>query len=151
MIFSILRERIIEFDIKIFHRPLSKRVVTQRRGETFSKENKQSGDRKDEALEGENFIREREREREREVQASKKTLLTFIILSFSICSHFSRMNTVSSISRYIINRNTDEKMLCGSTYCECTCICVRVNVVCVHGYKNKKKKCPTSDLYSRET
>lgn len=71
MIFSILRERIIEFDIKIFHRPLSKRVVTQRRGETFSKENKQSGDRKDEALEGENFIRERERARERSASRQK--------------------------------------------------------------------------------
>lgn len=150
MIFSILRERIIEFDIKIFHRPLSKRVVHSGGARHFRRKTNRVAIEKM-RLSREKISFEREREREREVQASIKTLLTFIILSFSICSHFSRMNTVSSISRYIINRNTDEKMLCGSTYCECTCICVRVNVVCVHGYKNKKKKCPTSDLYSRET
>lgn len=127
MIFSILRERKrerIEFDIKIFHRPLSKRVVHTARRD-ISKTNRVAIEKMRLSREKISFERERERKREREVQANKKTLLTFIILSFSICSHFScsRERTVSSISRYIINRNTDEKMLCGSTYCEC-----RINV-----------------------
>lgn len=125
MIFSILRERKrerIEFDIKIFHRPLSKRVVHTARRD-ISKTNRVAIEKMRLSREKISFERERARERSASKQKNATHIHHSIFLNLLTLLVFARKNTVSSISRYIINRNTDEKMLCGSTYCEC-----RINV-----------------------